>query len=76
MLGWASAGGGIAVLPCVLGETEPSLRRVLGPVPAMTLGLWLCTHPHRRNVAKVHAVLDGLHDLIAADEGNLTVRAG
>ena len=71
MLGWARAGGGIAVLPCVLGEGAPGVVRMWGPDPAMTVGLWLCTHPHIRKVAKVRAVLDGLFESIKADAGAL-----
>ena len=59
------------MLPCVLGERAPGLVRLWGPDPDMTVGLWLCTHPHIRKVAKVRAVLDGLRDLIMADAAAL-----
>jgi DNA-binding transcriptional LysR family regulator len=67
----ARAGMGIAALPCVLGEADGSLARVLGPLPAMETGLWLCTHPDLRTVARVRAVLDFLHAAIGRDAARL-----
>jgi DNA-binding transcriptional LysR family regulator len=67
----ARAGLGMAALPCVLGDTDGGLVRVLGPVPAMETGLWLCTHPDLRKVARVRAVLDFLHAAIGRDAARL-----
>jgi DNA-binding transcriptional LysR family regulator len=65
LLGWAEAGGGLAVLPCVLGDSKQGLRRFGAPIAAMEVGLWLCTHPHVRKVPRVRAVLDALGEEIA-----------
>jgi DNA-binding transcriptional LysR family regulator len=67
----ARAGLGIAALPCVLGDAEGGLVRALGPVPAMETGLWLCTHPGIRKVARIRAVLDFLHVAISRDAARL-----
>jgi len=67
----ARAGLGIAALPCVLGEADGGLVRLLGPVPAMETGLWLCTHPGIRKVARIRAVLDFLHAAISRDAARL-----
>ena len=67
----ARAGLGIAALPCVLGEADDRLVRVLGPVPAMQTGLWLCAHPGVRKVARIRAVLDFLHASIGRDAARL-----
>jgi DNA-binding transcriptional LysR family regulator len=67
----ARAGMGIAALPCVLGDADGALVRLLGPVPAMETGLWLCTHPGIRKVARIRAVLDFLHASIARDASRL-----
>ena len=67
MCGWAQRGAGLAVLPCILGDRTPELTRATEPINAMTVGLWLCTHPHIRKVARVRAVLDTLAALIALD---------
>jgi len=67
----ARAGLGIAALPCVLGDTEDSLVRLLGPLPAMETGLWLCTHPGIRKVRRIRAVLDFLHAAIVRDAARL-----
>ncbi len=65
MQGWAQAGGGLVVLPCILGDQSAGLTRATEVISAMTVGLWLCTHPHIRKVARVRAVLDTLGSLIA-----------
>ena len=67
----ARAGMGIAALPCVLGDADGGLLRLLGPVPAMETGLWLCTHPGIRKVARIRAVLDFLHASIGRDAARL-----
>jgi DNA-binding transcriptional LysR family regulator len=67
----ARAGLGIAALPCVLGDADGGLVRLLGPVPAMETGLWLCTHPGIRKVARIRAVLDFLHAAISRDAARL-----
>jgi DNA-binding transcriptional LysR family regulator len=60
------AGLGISALPCVFGDREPSVRRVL----ADTVGqheVWLVVHPDVRASARVRAVLDYLTQLIRAE---------
>jgi DNA-binding transcriptional LysR family regulator len=71
MLALARAGVGIAAIPCVLGDAEKDLVRLLDPVPAMTTSLWLCTHPNIRKVARIRALLDFLFDSIRRDSARL-----
>jgi DNA-binding transcriptional LysR family regulator len=66
MQGWALAGGGLVVLPCIVGDDTKGLIRATAPIEAMTVGLWLCTHPHIRKIARVRVVLDALATLVAA----------
>lgn len=49
------AGIGVAALPLALGEAEPELVRVLGPVPALTRAWRLLAHPDARHLPKVMA---------------------
>ena len=71
MLAMARAGVGIVAIPCVLGDAEAQLARLLDPVPAMTTHLWLCTHPNIRKVARIRALLDFLFASIAGDSARL-----
>jgi DNA-binding transcriptional LysR family regulator len=71
MLAMARAGVGIVAIPCVLGDTDKQLVRLLDPVPAMATSLWLCTHPNIRKVARIRALLDFLFDSIARDSARL-----
>lgn len=55
---FAGAGAGVAALPCYLGDRDKALVRIHAPLPEMSAGLWLLTHPDLRRVARVRAVLD------------------
>ena len=66
VLGAAVSGVGVALLPCFLGEAEPTLRHV--PMPdEPTRGIWLTVHEDLREAPRVRAVLDYLGEVIAAD---------
>lgn len=71
MLNLAAAGMGIAALPCVIGDAAPGVSRASEPIEAMQTGLWVCTHPDIRNVARVRALLDFLYEAVAADRVRL-----
>jgi DNA-binding transcriptional LysR family regulator len=71
MLAMGRAGAGIVAIPCVLGDADSSMVRLLGPVPAMATSLWLCTHPGIRKVARIRALLDHLHASIGRDSARL-----
>jgi len=62
----ARAGMGVAALPCYLGDADPALRRVCPPIEAMTVALWLLTHPEIRRVARIRTVLDFLADRLGS----------
>lgn len=61
LLALARAGAGLAPLPCFLGDADPHLVRVHGPLPELSVGLWLLTHWDLRHVARIRALLDHLH---------------
>lgn len=54
----ARAGLGCAALPCYVGDREPALVRIAGPLPDLASGLWLLTHPDMRRVARVKVFMD------------------
>jgi DNA-binding transcriptional LysR family regulator len=59
----ARAGGGLAVLPCYLGDGDPALRR-LGPIlDEVKADQWLLVHRDLRALPRVRAVMDSLIDL-------------
>ncbi len=54
----ARAGVGVAVLPMALGDAEPDLLRVLGPVPELTRAWRILAHPDHRHRPRVGAFFD------------------
>ena len=61
VLGLVSAvksGIGIGPLPTALGDAEPDLLRVLGPIPELARSWRLLTHPDIRRIPRVAAFFD------------------
>ena len=61
VLGLVSAvksGIGIGLLPTALGDAEPDLLRVLGPVPELARSWRLLVHPDLRRVPRIAAFFD------------------
>jgi DNA-binding transcriptional LysR family regulator len=48
-----AAGAGLAALPCYLGDSDPRLIRVRGPIAEMATALWVLTHPDITRAARV-----------------------
>lgn len=61
------AGIGVGLLPCLLADRLPDLRRLGHPAP-MALDLWLLTHNDLRNVARVRATMGALGDAISRSQ--------
>ena len=55
-----AAGIGIAPLPCMSAEREPSLIRLSEPNADISGTLWLLTHPELRQSPRVRVVMDFL----------------
>lgn len=62
----AKSGMGLAMLPCYLGDTEPTLRRTLPHRPVPDRDVWLLTHEDLRHTARVRRFLDFIADAILA----------
>lgn len=70
----ARRGIGVTLLPCWLGDAEPSLQRLLAPPPELVEDLFLLVHEDLRDLPAVRAVGDALADLIRAPAGALSGR--
>jgi len=64
MLAAARSGIGIAALPTALGDAEPELQRVLGPIPELTRKWRILTRPELRRAPRVSAFFDFVVDEI------------
>jgi DNA-binding transcriptional LysR family regulator len=60
----AKSGIGLAPLPTALGDAEPELTQVLGPIPALTRSWRLLTHPEVRKTPRVSAFFNFVNDEI------------
>ena len=74
VLNLVKAGAGLAVLPCYLGDLEPSLCRVIATPPkAWRSELWMLTRVELRNVPRIKALFDavyaGTRGMVALFEG-------
>jgi DNA-binding transcriptional LysR family regulator len=54
----ARVGLGVAPLPCYLGDSDPGLVRVEGPIADMAATLWVLIHPDLRRVGRIRAFVD------------------
>jgi DNA-binding transcriptional LysR family regulator len=63
----AKAGMGLALLPSYLGEGEPGLQRVLGPLSDLRTELWMVTHKALKDTARVRAFMDVVGSGLARD---------
>lgn len=70
-------GCGVAVLPCFLGDPDPTLVRLTPPIDDARTDQWLLVHNDLRQVPKVRIVMDALIHLFkdrrAAIEGELAM---
>jgi DNA-binding transcriptional LysR family regulator len=65
----ARAGFGIAALPCLMGDPDAGLVRVLPPHPEMAVDVWLLMHEDLRSSARVRATADLLHESLLTHRG-------
>jgi DNA-binding transcriptional LysR family regulator len=73
-----AAGMGFTLMPCYVGDTDKRLVRVGDPIEALTIELWILTHPDLRYTARVKALIAYLYDALKKEadlfEGNRTSR--
>jgi DNA-binding transcriptional LysR family regulator len=62
----AKSGIGLAPLPTAIGDNEPALEKVLGPIPELTRSWRLLAHPDLRHTPRVSAFFDFINDEISS----------
>jgi len=65
----ARNGLGLTLLPCYLGDAMDGLVRVSSPVEALTLELWVLTHPDLRHTARVKSLMQYLYEKLGEHSG-------
>ena len=73
MAAFASAGMGLAMIPCCLGDTTPGLLRSKAVPDELETGLWVANHPDLGEVPRVartrEALVEGLRAMAPLIEG-------
>ena len=54
----AKSGIGLAALPMAVGDSDPGLIRVLGPIPGLTTNFYLLMHPDMKTTPRVRALFN------------------
>jgi len=68
----ACAGGaGLAVLPCLLGDAVPELKRLREPDAVFKQDIWLVTHRDIRETARVSATVEFLRTVVHRNRSRL-----
>jgi len=60
VLAMLAAGAGVSVLPCIVGESHPNLKRCIAPPPELRNELWLLYHESQRHRPDVRAFVERL----------------
>jgi len=53
----AKRGLGVTLLPCILGDREPGLIRIIHAPVELNFSLWILIHPDLRNTARIKALM-------------------
>ncbi len=61
------AGIGMGMLPCHLGNSEPTLEAVFPPGPALSSDLWILTHRDLRKTAVVSAFMEHMINSVSEE---------
>lgn len=65
----ARAGMGLAILPCYLGDSDPTLVRIIPDLlPTLQRELWIVTHEDLKATARIRAFLDVVGNGLAAQK--------
>jgi DNA-binding transcriptional LysR family regulator len=65
LLSGVRSGFGIAVLPCIVGDSDPDLIRCVPPRAQHDRTFWLFTHERCRHTPRVRAVIDFLYERLS-----------
>lgn len=67
VLNAAAEGMGLTFMPCYVADVDKRFVRVGKPVEALTMQLWILTHPDLRHTTRVKALMDFLYDSLSKD---------
>ncbi|WP_206240625.1 LysR family transcriptional regulator [Novosphingobium terrae] len=65
-----ASGAGVGVLPCFIGDADPTLTRVLPERPILR-SFWLVTHQDTSSLRRIRAVSDWLTDIVRQEKALL-----
>ena len=68
----AACGGGLAVLPCLIADVEPALRRIETGAAIPDAEIWLGVHEAHRNAPRIRLVVDCIADAIRSRAASLS----
>lgn len=75
LLSGVRSGFGIAVLPCIVADSDPDLVRCIPPRSNHDRMLWLFTHERVRHTPRVRTVIDFLYDKVSRHIRDLQAKA-
>ena len=52
------AGAGLGILPCFVGDSDPTLVRLTAPLAELSDAYWLLVHPDLKTVPRVRLLID------------------
>jgi len=70
----AKAGMGIGMLPCLIADGVPGLRRLPGCAPEPVFDLWMLTHRDVRTTARLRVFTQFLVEAVASERSRLEGR--
>lgn len=73
LLACIEGGVGVGLVPCLLGDEAPQLRRVT-TLPVIHRTVWSAVHRSEAHIARVRATADWLHALCVAEAARLEGR--
>jgi DNA-binding transcriptional LysR family regulator len=65
------AGAGLGILPCIIGDVDPTLVRLTGRIDELTADYWLLVHPDLRAVPRVRRVTDWIRGVFKQNHAAL-----
>jgi DNA-binding transcriptional LysR family regulator len=65
------AGAGLGILPCFVGDADPSLIRLTPPIEEVEADYWLLVHPDLKAVPRVRHVMEWIRGVFKASRAAL-----
>ena len=65
------AGAGLGILPCFVGDADPSLSRLTPPIEGVEAHYWLLVHPDLKAVPRVRQVMERIRGAFKASRAAL-----